>query len=369
MPLAWNAWALPALIAATVAAAMAVVIYATRPWRAQNRLLALALLLGALSAGPYFGLRMLVIDPESAWRVAAIGVTVLIASPIPYFLFLGTLETPLVAPLRRRSVQAALIAAVLGLEALWLLRPDLVLPAVTPFQHIAGWNVVGGPLLFPVALLPLLAAELFGLIAAISAYRHARNPMQRAQARAYAIAFGTRDLLGAAFIVLFGVFRWNTTPLGEPLFTVGIAAIDGLFFLLLGYAILQHQLFDIDLKLKWGLGRGTLIAILGLVFFLVKEGIESILPIEGLVPSLLGAAAIGLLALPAWRLAIRFAERVMPHVQDTEAYRSERKKEVYRAALEEAMIDGDLSDQDRRVLAKLAQRLGLPEERRGALAA
>jgi len=49
----------------------------------------------------------------------------------------------------------------------------------------------------------------------------------------------------------------------------------------------------------------------------------------------------------------------MPDVQDNEEYRTVRKREVYRAAVEELLADGALTEKDRNVLATLADQLGL----------
>lgn len=49
----------------------------------------------------------------------------------------------------------------------------------------------------------------------------------------------------------------------------------------------------------------------------------------------------------------------MPRVQDTDAYRTVRKREVYRAALESAAADGEVTDKERDVLATLQEQLGI----------
>jgi len=74
------------------------------------------------------------------------------------------------------------------------------------------------------------------------------------------------------------------------------------------------------------------------------------------------AGAVGLLLLvmrPLEAAAGRIANAAMPHVQDTDEYRTVRKREVYRAAVERALQDGEVSEKERDVLAALAQELGL----------
>lgn len=358
----WNAWAIPALAAMGVAVAMAMLVYLARPWREQNRWLAAAIALGGLSAGLYFGVRLVMVRAADAWLSTAFGITALILSPLPYLFFLSTLRTPLVAPLRRPRVRLLLLVVVLGLEAFWLAQPRLVLAGVERFRFMDGWNVVPGPWVFPVALLPLLLAELFGFVVAISAYRRARTPIERTAAGAYAVAFGTRDLLGASFIVAFGALHLFTTPVGEALFSVGIALIDGLFFVTLGYAILQHQLFDIHVRIKWTIRQSTIGAAFAGVFFLASEGVEQLLAVNGTLAGVAAAAAVTLLLRPLRKMATRVANAAMPAVSDTPEYLDGRRAEVYRAAVESGWSDGNLTQKERMMLDRLRSELGIPEE-------
>lgn len=140
--------------------------------------------------------------------------------------------------------------------------------------------------------------------------------------------------------------------LGTPVSTL-------LFVPILAYGILRSQLFDIDLKVKWTLRRSTLAAVLAISFFVAKEGLEALLPIEGIIPNIASAALVTLVAYPAWRLAGRLTDRIMPHVDASSAYLDERKAAIYRAQIEEAFADGILSARDRRLLARLQESLGL----------
>lgn len=47
--------------------------------------------------------------------------------------------------------------------------------------------------------------------------------------------------------------------------------------MILAYAIVPHQLFDIDLKVKGGLEKSTIAGIFVAVFFIVSETIEALL--------------------------------------------------------------------------------------------
>jgi uncharacterized membrane protein YebE (DUF533 family) len=139
---------------------------------------------------------------------------------------------------------------------------------------------------------------------------------------------------------------------------MGLARILGV--LILGYAILRQQLLGIELKLKWTLRRGALAAIILAAFFVVSQLVQTF--VGGFVPGLAGAAVAGLLLFaitPLQRFADRLADKAMPGVADTKEYRTVRKREVYRAAVESAMEDGVITAKERGVLATLADQLGL----------
>ncbi len=75
----------------------------------------------------------------------------------------------------------------------------------------------------------------------------------------------------------------------------------------------------------------------------------------------LGGLVAGLLLLainPLQRFATRVADVAMPNVHDTEEYRTVRKREVYRAALDEILTDGHITAKERRTLIRLQEQLG-----------
>lgn len=72
------------------------------------------------------------------------------------------------------------------------------------------------------------------------------------------------------------------------------------------------------------------------------------------------ATAVTLFALrPIERAADRLADAAMPSVQDTEEYRTVRKRDVYRAAWESTLADGAVTEKERQILATLQDQLGL----------
>lgn len=129
----------------------------------------------------------------------------------------------------------------------------------------------------------------------------------------------------------------------------------------LAYGILRAQLFDIDLKVKWTIRRGTLAAIFIAAIFIASEVAQEFFGAQT-GSAYLGILVAGVLVFaiaPLQRLADRVADAAMPHVQESEDYLVARKQTIYRGAVESALIDGMMSVSERRLLLRLQDDLGL----------
>lgn len=345
-------------MAAAVQFAMAAVVFLTRPDRAQNRYLAAFFFCMGLWGSGY-SLSLSVTDAQAAYAFAIAGTAQVFLFQAAYLLFIGTLPTPLVAPLRARAGRAAIIASFLALWLAAILRPRDWQAGVVPGTG-TPWQFVPGPAwaAFNTASMALV---LFGVAAGVAAYRRARSPAIRRQLRYYVIGFAVYDSVLAlllAYIVL-GVPLQGAINYGnwfQWVFSLNTVWLVGW----LAYGILAAQLFDIDLRIKGTISRSTVAAAFVAVFFVVTEGAKTLF--EGAVGPALGLVAAGLLVFaiaPLHRFADRVGDRAMPHVQDTEEYRVVRKREVYRAAVESALQDGRITDRERDVLATLQEKLGI----------
>lgn len=349
----WNPYAVPGFAGGAVAWALAGVVLLAAPGRSQNRRLAFVLFLEGTTALLGGGL-VLVTDTVSVAHAAqataflAFGVMVL-----GYVHFLATLPSPLTRPLRRRWVDAALVGAMLAFALWFLLRTELFLAGVVPgpLSRLVG---VGGPLLIPVILVPSVLVFFFGLVSAIAMWRTAPPASAaRRQGATYALAFTIRDVAWTVF--LFNLFVFPAWWFGPQHFNLVLAAVYGM----LAYGILRHQLFDIDLRIKRGLGRSVVVAAVAAAFFVASETAESLVPVDGRLLGLAAAAVVALAAVPLHRLATRALDRLLPAVTDSKEYRARRKRDVYAAALEELSRDGRLSPADHAQLAALQSKLGL----------
>lgn len=370
MPVQWSAHGALAIAAALAAVAMAAFVYASRPDRQQNRLLAIAIALGGLTTGFYFGAPLFATESAHARAMIAVGVTLLVPLAPVYLLFLGTIRIPLTRPFRGPVAVWASCAYVAAMEIAWVAAPDRFMDGLRYWETLGGWHLdPAAPHLGLRAVLlgGLGLVQLFGLLVALVAYRRAATPTSRQQAGAFAIAFGSRDLLGAAFILYFGARSMRIEGPAETIFILALPAMDVLFYLLLGYGILKTQLFDIDLRLKVALERSLVAAPFAATFFVVTEALERAVPFQSFWLGVASAGAIVLLLRPIRRAASGLADRALPSIAPTAEYLGGRSRQVYLHAVEAALQEGPIAAAERRVLDRLARDLGLPPDEMLAL--
>lgn len=132
--------------------------------------------------------------------------------------------------------------------------------------------------------------------------------------------------------------------------------------LLVAYALMRYQLFELDLGIKASVRRGIILGSFTVVFFFVSEAAEGLL--QGDRGPLFGVGAAGLLALaarPVQRFADGAAQRFMPEVkpiaQQTYAERLAFYLEQYRLLAQ----DGTVTPKERRLLNRLRRTLSLEE--------
>ena len=213
---------------------------------------------------------------------------------------------------------------------------------------------VGGTLLFPPATEAGLI-DVFGIAALAAVWLYAGDAAQMPRP-ARAVAW---FLLATPLLVLL-------LTLGGSLASIAVSGILGgsrlVGLAVLGYAILRHQMFDIDLKLKVTVRRSTVLAAFGAAFFLGSELLEELIPIESLVLGVAAAGAMSLALRPLKRFAERLADQLMPGVEASPVYLAGRKADVYRAAFESGIADEKVTVRERAMLNGLRRQLGLTIE-------
>lgn len=358
MGLTWTPWALPGLLAIPAAWTAAIVVFRTAPHRSLNRRLAFLLLLeGCWIGGTAF---FLVEDPSLAFALATVAMAAMSALPFQYLAFLGVaLDTPLVAPFRSRIAFWILALGSAGV-ATWVLLSPSTFAGELYSPSWATWNFYFRPAGQRAAQV-VGAVSLFGLAAAVHAYRRARpGTAARIRARWFAIAFGLWDAYTGTTLVLYGVLR-DLPFWGDFIYNPGQTTIYLIFVLLLAYGVLHTQLFDIDLKLKLALRQSTVGAFFAVAFFVGSEVLERFIPVDGVVLGLLVSGAIVLALRPIQRFAEGVSNHLMGGVLETQEYLRDRKHLVYRAALEGAVEDETVTRRERAILDRLREELGIPD--------
>jgi hypothetical protein len=363
LSLVWNPITLPAFASSAVTFVLAWIVYSAAPRLTANRFLALALACEGLALALNYGFLYSLTDPDDALAAQVAGFVAFALSLVFYFLFIGTLKTPLTRALRTSA--GRLLVALLGAA----LVVSQMFPKGWAFVGVdrvtyATWEAVPGPGYYAIGAAAWLFA-LLGLAAAISTLRRSRGATSRAKARAYVVAFSIHDVtlfLNWASWAAFAVFLVPGSPTAElvvRLLIIGYPILQIVFVGALAYGILKTQLYDIDLKLKWTISRGTVSAVFLAVFFVTAQVVQNFTSTT--LGWLGGAVVAGLLLFflrPVERAANRLADAAMPKVQDTEEYAAFRKMEVYKAAVEE-LVTGGITPKERRALDALRAKLGV----------
>jgi hypothetical protein len=333
---------------------MAALVAWTAPRAAVNRALAayfaifgLAVLLGLIGS-VFFATdvrmhyNLLLWDSAFTWA----------SMPCYVLFFARALDTPLVRPLRSRIATALLVSSAVAIPILVYSFPAQFLTvrrnAGGDGSFAMGATFAGGPLSPLVhSLLPICLTV--GLVASIDALRRApAGSLRRRRAWSYALAFGAFDV-GLGSTIALADFVGIIPSQVRGVLILGAAALG---LALVARGLLRDQLFDFDLRVKWTLRRGTLVAAFVVAFLVVAEVVQALVSSTfGILAGLLAAALLFLAKRPLERAADRLADRAMPRTQDTDAYRAARKRDVYRAAVETAA--------DRAALASLADELEL----------
>jgi len=258
----------------------------------------------------------------------------------------ASLGTKLTAPfsIRRGRIILGVVAAAL-----------FVTVVSTPYQ-------IGMTLLYAM----MASVFLYALVVSIHAWAVSKPGIARTRAGVFALAFGFRDVCWFSVYAAATWMVWGGTILADDggayvryldlVYRLGTL----LYVPIIAYGILRTHLFDLDLKLRWTIKQSTLAGIIVAILYLVSEGADRFFSTElGDWGGLLAAAVVVFFLAPLQRFAERVAGAAMPHTHNTPEYAIYRKLQVYEAAVNDAMQDGDITAKERLLLGHLRDSLGI----------
>jgi hypothetical protein len=176
------------------------------------------------------------------------------------------------------------------------------------------------------------------------------------------------------------VFGFVTGTAGGWFFAAaGVRTVYALFFAfwvltypaVFAYCILRYQVFDLDIRFKASIDRGTLGGIYLAIFLFVSKladrFVETTFAGQPWVVGALAAAVLLLALAPLHRLTQRLANRALPGVKPIADMSRDERSEFYRSQLLLALSDGGISHDERRMLEFARKRLGITDETARAL--
>lgn len=279
------------------------------------------------------------------------GLLWLLYSIMVFILVRDYVRTP-VRPLRRSVL---LVAMGFGLHVAY------VSAFATYHQLTNSWGPqpITGPIIETTKICYMLALPVL-VSTIIYLARHASTETERAERRLLNFWLVTV----AAVIVLALVAFLISPEISEPGFRYD-SVLGGIVSMalpiLVAYALIKHQIFDIDLKIQWTLKQGTVAAAFLAAFIVSTQLAQSFFQWK-YSSWVAGGMATGLMLLalsPLQRVADRIANAAMPTVKNTDEWKSNRRVDCYKSAIAMALKDRVLTRDEERTLALLADELGI----------
>ncbi|HEX9816340.1 MAG TPA: hypothetical protein VGB18_05120, partial [Candidatus Thermoplasmatota archaeon] len=184
----------------------------------------------------------------------------------------------------------------------------------------------------------------------------------RQRARALLASFIIRDLNLVLVIIAVTTAPPGAMTGARLVYLAICPLIEVLFHFVLAFGILRTQLFDIDLKIKLTISRGTVVAVFGVVFLVVEQVVQNLASASlGVVAGGVAAALMLLAIQPLRRFGFHVGDVSMPQVKDSPEYVAHRKAQVYEGLLHDMLADGAITPKERTALVRMQHHLGLPD--------
>lgn len=368
MGLAWNPWALPNLSLGTLTVLIALFLLEVGRGRRVNRLLATVFIfhgLAWISLGALYSHDA----PNEVRAAQTMFNLVLVPGILLYPSFMGHALRRSPAILRTPAFLWVSLVLAAAYDALLLFRSDWAVAGIVTVPF-AWYDTVPGPLMVGYLVLAMLVA-LVGLALSIRE-RLGTEPgtPERARANAFLLGFGIQDAVffGAPLaIVATPSGAWLSTAANVAAGAIGSFAAS----VLVTYGILRHQLFGIEVRLRFAISRSAVAAVFVTVFFVASEGAQILFGAGNAWVGLLAAGALVFALAPLQRAAERLAERAVPVSTKSQMGASPigaaRGEASYRKAVRLAMRDRRITREEEGHLHELARDLGIDGARAHAI--
>lgn len=201
----------------------------------------------------------------------------------------------------------------------------------------------------------------FALVVLVRSHLYAISETERIQVKYVLVAFAIQAIFCVAHFAFPFIASLSTVYVAVAAASV---LVDVLFVVLIAYAILKYQLFDIEVKMKRGIKYSIVMTSLAALLILFNESLEFFLMgsiFSEPVFSILGAFLLAVVFIPVNNWAQETVDKIFPNVSNSEQHYNLKKTEIYRAALEQAWVDGNPSEKEKAMLTRLREKLGLSE--------
>ncbi len=226
--------------------------------------------------------------------------------------------------------------------------------AVVPFA--VAWSLTRAMQWFGTPLFPGIRFAFLSILVAIALFAAQRRPSSQ---RLFA---WTASWSLAAFLWGWAFQHHDPTNLGFN----GMTRVIAVF--LLGYAVVRHRAFDIDVKLRFTLKQSTLAAVFVAVFVGVQSFVgEFFTATAGLVGGAVATTILVFALAPLQGMAERVAQRALPNATPIPARPADARNQLYADLAAAAWADGMVTAKEAHVLETARTRLGLSLEEAHAL--
>lgn len=338
----WSAT--PNIVSLIFSAFLAIFVLKTNPKKDYNRVF--ALMFADVSVTAFFGTMILLsTDPNVfIWKDLLFFSCLPIYGLVAYFVSIFPRKCTVFG--RRRYAVALLFLPGVFAGGLYLRDRSLFL-AGGPLEE--SWRIV------------TIASLFYGLLVLVRSHLDAISDIERRQVKYVLAAFAMQAFFCVQYLAYQFLPFLNTLYIAVATASV---LVDVLFVVLIAYAILKYQLFDIEVKMKKGIRYSIVMTTLAASLIILNESLEYFLMgsfFSGPIFSIAAAVLLAALFIPVNGLAERGVNRLFPKVSDSKPHYDLKKKEIYRAALEQAWVDGNPSEKEKAMLKSLKEKLDLSE--------